>query len=243
MLAVLLAVALVAEPESKTAEDVLARMGEHDAITRKVRHERGYTCTRKEVRLDVEVGRDGAMQFSEDERKEFDVWAEADGMHHRLVRKNDRPVRNAGRETPKVDLITALRSKFKVRLADPPKEWLAGAECWKLIFEPQDPVPSAKNHEEAGYYHTTGTAWVDPEGYFVRRIEAKLPKPFSRSIGTVYAIEATLEQDLVEGIPALRRSDVRFHYSHFWEEHQRSMIEYIDHRFEKPAPIVQTPLP
>jgi hypothetical protein len=185
-----------------TAQQVIERAVARMAANALAREGLEYTKTLAKSGGDTETAR---------------MWIADGEVWQTRVSKNGRAVKPGKAEHPKFDFLTGItdRYHFSFASASEPRRTGDGAECWVLKFEPRANLSSDSLEEDIAN-RLTGTMWIDAHGYWVRKAEGRLTKPFRKALVSVIEdVSFGLTQTEVLGAVMLRSIALTFHYSFF----------------------------
>jgi hypothetical protein len=135
---------------------------------------------------------------------------------------------DGARDERDTDLVEAMRTRYKFKWAPEPITGEGEDRCFNIEFEPINPDRDGSDIEDKITNHLTGTACIDIDRLYVKRIEAHLYKPFKIQFGAkMKRVHLTIVQRLVDGMPVYEWSQTDLYYAFFgFDSVKRHQILY-----------------
>jgi hypothetical protein len=228
-----LVLAALADNDPAGAAVLMQQVARQSETLARARSERGLTYTKELIIHDVEDEQYPVREAS----KTWTVRAVGTGTVSRLLTEDGTSTPNSP-EKPDFDFLEAMRTKYRFRWAPEPETVDEHGRCFNIEFEPLSDNADADSDEERVANNLTGTACIDVDGFFVRRIDAHLFRQFKVRFGVrMKRARITIEQHLVEGVPVYLRSRTELHYAVFgFDSVKCHDIAYRDWKFQIAAP-------
>ena len=150
-----------------------------------------------------------------EESKMWTVRAIGTGSASRLIMHDGITIANEP-GVPDFNILDAMETKYRFKWAAEPESGEGDNRCFNVEFEPIDPNADDSSLEERIANHLAGTACIDVDGFYIRRIEAHLFKPFKIKWGAkMKRMHITIVQRLVDGLPVYEWSQTDLYYAWF----------------------------